>query len=152
MPKASINLPDGTSVMIEGSLEEVAKLLAIYSGAPNASGVSSDGKYTNVIDYDGNTINILKLIGKNKAEKSRNLILVYVWAKKDKGVDAVDKTELISICKHHECYDEANFKHIVKNTSGLTIKGTSKKYSVRLTAPGIKKAKQLLTDLNKDVD
>ena len=30
MAKASIKLPDGTSVVIEGSPEEVAKLLSIY--------------------------------------------------------------------------------------------------------------------------
>ncbi len=38
MPKASIKLPDGTSVAIEGSPEELAKILAIYGGASNASG------------------------------------------------------------------------------------------------------------------
>ncbi len=152
MSKASINLPNGTSVMIEGSPEEAAKLLAIYSGVPKVAGVYSDGEFTNVIDYDGDTINILKLIGKKKAEKSRNLILMYLWANKKNGVDAVDKTELVSLCKHHECYDESNFKNILKNASGLAIKGTSRKYSVRLTAPGIKNAEQLLTGLNKDID
>ncbi len=38
MPKASIKLPDGTSVVIEGSPEEVAKLLSLYGGASNTSG------------------------------------------------------------------------------------------------------------------
>ncbi len=38
MPKASIKLPDGTSVVIEGSPEEVAKLLALYGGASSAPG------------------------------------------------------------------------------------------------------------------
>lgn len=48
MPKASIKLPDGTSVVIEGSPEEVAKLLALYSGASKSSGasVSSQEKKT----------------------------------------------------------------------------------------------------------
>jgi len=32
MPKASINLPDGTKVVIEGTPEEVAKLLQLYGG------------------------------------------------------------------------------------------------------------------------
>jgi len=46
MPKASIKLPDGTSVVIEGSPEEVAKLLALYggaaSGASETSGISTE--------------------------------------------------------------------------------------------------------------
>lgn len=33
MPKASIKLPDGSSVAIEGSPAEVAKILALYGGA-----------------------------------------------------------------------------------------------------------------------
>lgn len=49
MPKASIKLPDGTSVLIEGSPEEVAKLLALYGGASSDSGAptSPQGKQTN---------------------------------------------------------------------------------------------------------
>lgn len=41
MPKASINLPDGTTVVIEGSPEEVAKLLQLYGGGSVASGGSN---------------------------------------------------------------------------------------------------------------
>src|SRR5450756_2196480 len=38
MPKASINLADGTTVQIEGSPEEVAKILALYGGSSSSSG------------------------------------------------------------------------------------------------------------------
>ena len=41
MPKATIKLPDGTSVVIEGSPEEVAKLLALYGGEASGTGASS---------------------------------------------------------------------------------------------------------------
>lgn len=41
MPKASIKLPDGTSVVIDGSPEEVAKLLALYGGAASKEGARS---------------------------------------------------------------------------------------------------------------
>lgn len=41
MPKASIKLPDGTTVQIEGSPEEVAKLLKLYSGATSNKDNSS---------------------------------------------------------------------------------------------------------------
>lgn len=40
MPNASIILPDGTSVVIEGSPEEVAKLLALYGGAMGKAGAT----------------------------------------------------------------------------------------------------------------
>jgi hypothetical protein len=41
MPKATIKLPDGTSVVIDGSPEEVAKLLALYGGATSEAAASS---------------------------------------------------------------------------------------------------------------
>jgi endonuclease YncB( thermonuclease family) len=44
MPKASIKLPNGTSVAIEGSSEEVAKILALYGGASNASEASTSSQ------------------------------------------------------------------------------------------------------------
>jgi len=37
MPKATIKLPDGTSVQIEGTPEEVAKLLTLYGGSLGSS-------------------------------------------------------------------------------------------------------------------
>jgi hypothetical protein len=37
MPKASIKLPDGTTVVIDGSSEEVAKILALYGGATDSA-------------------------------------------------------------------------------------------------------------------
>lgn len=41
MSKASIKLPDGTSVVIEGPPEEIAKVLSLYGGASNTSGVGA---------------------------------------------------------------------------------------------------------------
>ncbi len=42
MPTASIKLPDGTSIVIEGSPEEIAKLLALYGGAAGDSVATTD--------------------------------------------------------------------------------------------------------------
>lgn len=105
--------------------------------------------YPNVIEYDEETINILKVDGTKKTDKTRNLALMYAWAKKQLGIDDAPKEELAELCKHHECFDEANFKTTLKGTSGIVIKGTAKNYTIRLTAPGKKKAEKILKALNE---
>lgn len=46
MAKASVTLPDGTSVAIDGSPEEVAKILALYGGAISKAGGPSSSTPT----------------------------------------------------------------------------------------------------------
>lgn len=105
--------------------------------------------YPNVIDYDGETINILKVDGTKKTDKTRNLVLMYAWAKKQLGIDDTPKEDLVELCQHHECYDEANFKTTLKKAHGIVIKGSAKKYTIRLTAPGKKKAEEIIKTLNE---
>jgi hypothetical protein len=111
---------------------------------------SAFAKYPNVIDYDGDTINILKVQGTKNTEKTRSLVLMYLWANEQIGKNTASNMELMSLCKEHECYDVANFKTILKNTKGITLKGTSRRYSVRLTVPGRNKAKELMESLNEE--
>ena len=105
--------------------------------------------YPNIIDYNEGTINILKVDGKKKADKTRNLVLMYAWAKKQMGILEIPKKELVELCKHHECFDEGNFKTTLKAASGIIVKGSPQKYTVRLTAPGETKAKGIVETHNK---
>ncbi len=109
---------------------------------------TADNQYPNVIDYNGQEIGILRTKGKTKADKTRVLALMYLWAKKQLGVKLVDKKEFVALCIQHECYDESNFKVILKKASGIAITGSGRNYSLRLTVPGLTKAKELLENLN----
>lgn len=112
--------------------------------------LTPDTSYPNVIDYHGKNVGIIKVIGKNTREKTRNIVLMYTYAKKKLGIDKVNKKELIALCKEHECYDQANFKTILKKAPGIAIDGSKKDYTVRLTVPGMSKAKELLDTLEGD--
>jgi hypothetical protein len=114
------------------------------------TGDSSFAAYPNVIDYDGETIHILKVGGGNKADKTRNLALIYGWAKKQLGIDEIPNKEFIQICVHHECFDESNFKTYLKKAPSIILKGSPKNYVIRLSAPGLQKAKDLIESLNQE--
>jgi len=82
MPKASIELPDGTSVVIEGSPEEVAKILALYGGESSASGAGAPSQEKKA-----------KQKHISRKEKGRTV------EKKDTG-DKVDLAEIINLIKN----------------------------------------------------
>jgi len=143
--------------LICGNLKPVKakKLKDKPTGGQSEQVVSSETKvnpYPNVIDYHGDTIGILKTKGKTKREKTRELVLMYAWAKKQLGIESVHSKELIALCKEHESYDAPNFKYTLKEASGIAIDGSERSYSVRLTVPGLSKAKKLLDTLEGETN
>lgn len=121
--------------------------------SPAGSGGTSGAniaKYPNVIDVHGEDINILKLAGDNSAEKIRNLTLIYLWVKQQLSIKEVPKAELIAQCKHHECFDDKNFKTRLKEASGIALSGSKMKWSAHLTKPGLDMAVKLLESLNAE--
>ena len=46
MPKASIQLPDGTSVVIDGSPEEIARILELYGGSNKPTENTNGGSFS----------------------------------------------------------------------------------------------------------
>ena len=109
-----------------------------------------ENPYPNVIALDGDTIKILKVPGKDKAEKTMNLTLLYLLAKNFTEEKVASSKELREVCKEHACLDAANFSSILKRAKQhLIISGSRMKQSAKLTNPGLEKAKQLAEELNK---
>ena len=67
MPKASLTLPNGTVVQIEGTSEEVRVLLQYYSGAADSSGSGSD----NTARRTGRRSRRRKVASQKSADKPR---------------------------------------------------------------------------------
>lgn len=106
-------------------------------------------EYSNVIDEHDGEIKILKITGDNNREKTTNIALLYLFAKKQKGEDTATFEDIRKICKEHACFDQANFSTIIKSNKKFFITGGSKrKYNAKLTAPGLREAKSLAKELN----
>ena len=112
---------------------------------------SSFDAYPNVFEYDDETINILKVDGKNNSVKTQNLAFIYLWAKGKFGNDFVSTKEIQAQCVNHGCCD-GNFSTVLKkiNKKFVVIKGKGKSQTIKLTAPGTNHAKTLIESLNEE--
>lgn len=108
--------------------------------------------YPNVFEYDGDTINIIKVPGNNKADKTKSLALIYLWATEKFNKNPTPTKEIRIQCETHGCLDANNFSAILGriDTAHVIIKGKAKATTIKLTAPGRKKAKELIESLNKE--
>ena len=111
--------------------------------------VTEDNAYPNVIAVHDDKINILKITGSNKADKTTNIALLYLLAKKQKGEDMATFKEISSVCKDHACLDAKNFSATIKSDKESFITtGSRMKQQAKLTTPGLNKAKKLASELN----
>lgn len=118
--------------------------------APSAEPGNSN-RYSKSLHFEGDDIRILKKMpGTNNAQKSVNTALVYLWAKKQVGIDDVPYTEIRELCKNQGCLDSANFSaHMKSARQEIIVSG--KQYSAaktcKLTLPGVGKSIELLDSL-----
>lgn len=116
--------------------------------APNVNNKT----FPNVLDFDGDQINIIcNIPGSTNAEKTFKIAQIYLWAKKQKGLDHVPAEEIRKICEDHACYDANNFSsHIQKDKNTITVSGPKGgKKTCKLTFPGTSRAEELLKELNE---
>lgn len=106
-------------------------------------------KYPNVIEYDEESINILDVDGKNNTVKTKNLAFIYLWAKEKFHKNAVPTGEIAKQCEAHGCFG-SNFSTVLKDIDKkyVTLKGKGKSQTIKLTAPGRKKAGEYIKSLN----
>lgn len=114
--------------------------------------VAAANPYPNVIEYDEEEINILKVSGKDNANKTKNLALTYLLAKEKFGKKPISTMEIQKQCEIHGCLDPHNFSAILKRIGKeyVVIKGKRKAQTIKLTSPGRTKAKELIESLNKE--
>ena len=112
--------------------------------------VTGDNAYPNVIDIHNDEIKILRIAGSKKADKTINIALLYLLAKRQKGEHTATFKEISSVCKDHACLDQTNFSSTIKSDKeSFIIGGSRRKQHAKLTTPGLKKAKDLASELNK---
>lgn len=108
--------------------------------------------FPKILHIDGEKVQILKsLDGTTKSKKAVNTCLVYLWAKRQSGVDAVPFSELRDVCEKHGCLDPVNFSTTVKKAiAWIVVDGTkgSPAQTCTLTVPGMEKAESILKELD----
>lgn len=121
---------------------------------PAAPHHDPDGKkeYTRVLHVEGDKVRLLKSVpGSTQSKKAVGTAVIYLWAKRQAGVDSVPFSELRELCKLQGCLDEANFSSHMKGAKSWIIvdglKGSSAQ-TCKLTIPGVEQAELLLNQLN----
>ena len=161
----------GSEAFVSGSIELLRDIILAtqrkISGEPTeASGDQDDvappaaphqqgngtNRFVNVLHIEGEKVSIIKALpsGTN-AQKTVNAALLYMWGKKQAGVDSVSLTDIREVCKSLSCFDSANFASTIQSARANFIlegkKGSQSK-TCKLTVPGVENAVRLLESMN----
>jgi hypothetical protein len=102
--------------------------------------VVTDEGFSIIADVDENTI----------AKSARNYILLHLYGAYLTDRTEVGDDELRELCTNHACYDPGNFAQHVKGLGSKVHRiGSPRSYSLKLTAPGIRHARQFTEDTQK---
>jgi len=108
--------------------------------------------YTRVLHVESDKVRFLKSVpGTTQSKKAVDTAVIYLWAKRDAGIDSVPFSELRELCKMQGCLDHANFAgHMKSAKSWIITDGTkgSSAQTCKLTIPGVEHAESLLKQLN----
>lgn len=108
--------------------------------------------YTRVLHVEGEKVRLLKSVpGTTQSKKAVGTAVIYLWAKREAGIDSVPFSELRELCRLQGCLDPANFAgHMKSAKSWIIIDGTkgSSAQTCKLTIPGVEHAETLLKQLN----
>lgn len=96
-------------------------------------------QYTHVLHVEGDKIRLLKSVpGTTQSKKAVGTAVIYLWAKREAGIDSVPFSELRELCKLQGCLDETNFSSHMKSAKAWIIvnglKGSSTQ-TCKLTFP-----------------
>ncbi|HLX72818.1 MAG TPA: hypothetical protein VKV04_24610 [Verrucomicrobiae bacterium] len=135
-----------------GPAEEDVTPGAEPPAAPHHAPTNNQQRYPNVLHIEGDKVQILKgITGTTNSKKVVGTTVVYLWAKREMGVDSVPFSELRDVCRQHGCLDGANFGSTMKNAREWIVvdgKSGSPLQTCKLTIPGVEKAEAILKDLN----
>jgi hypothetical protein len=107
--------------------------------------------YTRVFHIEADKVRILKAVpGSTLSKKAVGTALIYLWAKREAGIDAVPFAELRDLCKDQGCLDTNFASHMKGARSWIIIDGAkgSSSQTCKITIPGVEKAVELLEQLN----
>lgn len=122
---------------------------------PDSSDLSNQNaptnNYPNVIHIEDGQVNIIKNIPNKSAQSGAvTVAIVLTYANYLAGKEVTTYKEIAEECKRQACYDGKNFSTHLKGTKPyLIIKGSTRSdKTLKLTMPGIDKAKEILEELN----
>lgn len=115
----------------------------------STSAASPESLYDHVFAEQNDKLRIIAHVDEgNKADTARKLVLIYLFGAELRGKEAADSEEIRALCESHGCYDSSNFSHYMRGLKNRVLTdGTSRKYTMRLTAPGRREAKQIVEDI-----
>lgn len=114
---------------------------------------NQSNKYPNVLHIEDGQVTIIKNFPNKSAQSGAVMVaIVLTYANYLAGREETTYKEIAEECKRQACYDGKNFSTHLKGTKPyLIIKGSTRSDKVlKLTMPGIDKAKELLETLNAD--
>lgn len=177
MPKANIKLPDGTTIQIEGNLEEIQKLLDYYSSKTPQSPPTENNrarKKNTGIDNDqeasgvtlSEIINTIKdcdeaeLIDQNILDKTsrvnRILLPLYIISKYHKNNIDLSTGEISKITQDLGVkISVSNVSHVLSKTAksyviGDKVKKKGRKVKYQLSRRGMKYMESVISGNNND--
>jgi hypothetical protein len=136
--------------------DDLALKEEIEEAPPAAPHQQPTGKpaFTNVLHVENDKVKILKRIpGTTLSKRAVNTAVIFLWAKRNLGMDAIPFADLRDICEEQGCLDSGNFSYHMRSAREWMIvdgaKGSSAQ-TAKLTLPGVERAKELLRELNGD--
>lgn len=130
-----------------GLIPEVAKPVSSDESNQNVQ----TNNYHNVIHIEGGEVNIIKNIPAKSAQSGAvKVAIILTYANHLVGKQETTYKEVAEECKRQACYDGKNFSTHLKGTKPyIIIKGSTRTDKIlKLTMPGIDKAKEILEELN----
>jgi hypothetical protein len=108
-------------------------------------------EYPNVLHIEDGQVTIIKNFPNKSFQSGAVMVsIVLTYANYLSGKEETTYKEVAEECKRQACYDGKNFSsHLKKTKPFLIIKGSTRTDKIlKLTMPGIEKAKEILEQLN----
>lgn len=115
----------------------------------NASG---NNPYPALLHIEAEKVQILKPIpGTTTSKKAVATAIVFLWGKRQAGINTVPLNDVRELCEHNGCLDGPNFSTTMKNArEWIVLDGPKGGQSCKLTVPGIAQAEKILKELNAE--
>lgn len=152
---------EGSEDFIAGVIDRWSYLLAEQVSTPPSveakrtraekSAESPEHSYDSVFARHNDKLKIIAhMPGNSKAEATRNTALVFLFGEFIAGKDEVSAEQIKAACLDQGCYDNKNFATHLRSLKPKVVMDPKPggDYTVKLTAPGRKFAKELVEQLN----
>lgn len=116
------------------------------------AGSTPDEQYENVFALHNDQLKVIADIpGNSKAEVTRSATLLLLYGEYVRGNESVSTERIKAVCVDHGSYDPKNFAAHLKSLKTKVVMDPKQggDYTVKLTAPGRKFAKEIVEKLNE---